>query len=456
MDNLIKIAVGMMLVVGMGSTFAACDKDCKDVESWNKQVLFEAFRSFDVGRDDVGRDYALPSDNVEIITGYVGDDFNEKHIEDFNKSVSSKFSKSGIAKSHKGSFAKLPPEVMLHIINFIGTKWIPYKNAFLPRDPVVNAVVPYGKDSIAVAQGNMLRILNLKTLTLIKTLVVQGDSEIRFLEVLPNHTIAVGCRDGRIITLDVNSDQPVNQLCRWQRGPSRGLAYLTDDTLASASLYNTINLWNMRTGAVKTLSDAGLMAAFVAPSPHVFVTRQDVDRPWIDPADIKIWDAVSEKCIRTISAHGSLDNRLTVISPTTVAVPFYWDINILNISSGEWIKTIKTERMSSQIGSVKSLVKLPGGKLAVGFAGFGGAIDIVDTASGRCLQELETGFRIELMAKLPGNRLAVIGRDDKQIKVYQNVLDCDHIIKNSWFLTLSKLWRRFGSFGSCGSARPGH
>lgn len=411
MNSFIKIVTCSMLVLSIGKVILASDNGYKKIGPREKRALLTIVKE------------VLPTKGVrKIITGYLGKEYDEKQLIDLHGLVSSKFASAGISKNCVGNLEKLPPEMLMHVIKFIGTKLVPVQKIGLPG--VATDIALCGNDCIAVTYDGNLSIFSLKKLALVKTVATEEPAEASLAPImaLPNDRLAFSGAHGSVKIVDIDLGKIIKTLSGHTRGIT-SLAQVSDDIIASGSWDHTIKVWSINDGTcIMTLQDPGQVHPSLVGLPHgKLASRSFISRV----NHVKIWDIGSGECIQVTPVPYTTNCRLIALSPTTLAAEFdNHTINILDIESGQWVQEIRTKQMMA----AASLAKLSGNRLAASHGD--GTINTWHIGSGNHLQTLQNTLGIHLILALPGNRL-VAGSWDAFINLYKGIMDCDHIARAS-------------------------
>jgi hypothetical protein len=388
----------------------------KETVLWGKRLLWEA----------VGP--VLKRDLVEIVAGYMGPEYEKKRS--IAASVlCAKLAKAGISQQNYGDC--LPPEILLHILKFVGTQYVLAQDVRFPYE--LGPIARCRRGNIAVLTQGAIRLFNAKNLkpmgelTFDREVLKEDDRYLRELgiqragisiEKLSRGRIAVASQN-RIWVWMVALNTCIQKFTCEK--PVIGLQMLSNNCMASASENGSIKIWDLAKGiCIRTLEHGSPISNAVAALSHNRLASRSYRCPSNNNV-IKIWDINSGACLHKIPADETLGSCLTAVSGDRVAVEFRdGAIRMLDSGSGEWVQEIT----SPQGPVVFSLKALPGNRLAVNYNL--GSTKIWDLSSGRLLQTIPfvKGQSVFQVVPLPGSRLMVCGASS--IRLYRDVIDCNY------------------------------
>lgn len=235
--------------------------------------------------------------------------------------------------------------------------------------------------------------------------------------VLPDGHLASASVDNTIQIWNAQTGE-CTRLLRGHTGDVNILRVMHDGSLVSASEDKTIRIWDARTGnCLLTLRGhtGAIRDLLVLPDRRLASSSED--------QSIKIWDAKTGLCKRTLSGHTSWVTRLVILFNGSVAsVSMDKTIKIWDTKTGLCLQSIKPNTFF-----INTLVALPNDRLATTNDDYD--IEIFDVNTGISIQKLpgDTHYITKLIL-LPDGRLASTSRD-VVIKIWDTITgSCVHTL----------------------------
>jgi WD40 repeat protein len=196
----------------------------------------------------------------------------------------------------------------------------------------------------------------------------------------------------------------------WFYDESEPLVVLDRPTLASGSQDNTIKLWNANTGkCLRTLKRHTKYVNSVAFSPDGRTLASGSN-----DNTIKLWNANTGKCLRTLQGHAEAIFSVAFSPDGTTLASGSQDntIKLWNANTGKCLRTLK-----GHTNNVWSVAFSPDGKtLASG--SYDNTIKLWNANTGKCLRTLERHVHIRPVAFSPDGTTLASGSGDRTIKLW--------------------------------------
>ncbi|MEA5535736.1 WD40 repeat domain-containing serine/threonine protein kinase, partial [Crocosphaera sp. XPORK-15E] len=225
-----------------------------------------------------------------------------------------------------------PPVITVYNPNYIN-------DGIIPGLSGTNvALTPDGKQLITYGSGGSIKVWNLTTGELFRTLEDHSDSVNSVAMSADGRTIVSGSWDKTIKVWNLATGELLRTLEGHSVGVSSVAISADGQTVVSGSDDNTINVWNLATGELlRTLEGHSDRVRTVAISPD---GQTVLSGSWDNT--IKVWNLATGELFRTLEGHSSLV-RTVAISPdgqTVLSGSYDNTIKVWNLATGELLRTL--------------------------------------------------------------------------------------------------------------------
>lgn len=224
----------------------------------------------------------------------------------------------------------------------------------------------------------------------------------------------------RIVLCEISSDgSSLDQKAelKGHRGLVTDLAFLSDQSLISASLDGTVRTWNTASGDVLRTIDAGEPVQALAVRENLLVTASgDPDRP-TRPGHVRLWNLENGTLVREIAEHSGAATTVGFLDNGTVLSGGYDERVRL---SGSTVEAVR--EFSGHARPVRGLVTLADGlvvSVSGGNAGGRNELIVWDPARLEPVKKFEPHQQpITAVARSSDGRLIATGSLDKRVAVF--------------------------------------